>query len=326
LKSTQERKERNIDFFYKSIITLYFIMNAKDATLAFLIVFIFVIIIIYNITTSKLAYITNNWPEYRCNPIIMPFASYFGHNPSKNFNECIKGIQKSNMGEFLQPVNYAISLAGKTGSQVTESVQGVREFLNYLRNQLHVTIRKIFTVFLGIVQPIQIILVKFRDLTMRLLGAMAVMLYLVDGSNKTVISAWNSDAGGLVRTLCFHPKTQIKLNNGQMYSMKNIMLGDILENGSEVIGVLQLKGGAAYYKIWSKKLNNFIYVTGTHLIENPKTKKFIPVERMAEISKETTDFMSCLITDNHRIPVGEHTFWDWEDDVLPPYLNGEKTK
>jgi len=291
-------------------------MNAKDATLAFLIVFIFVIIIIYNIASKKVAFIKNNWPQYRCNPIIMPFASYFGHNPSKNFDECIKGIQKDNMGEFLQPVNYAISLAGKTGSQVTESVQGVREFLNYLRNQLHATIRKIFTVFLGIVQPIQVILVKFRDLTMRLLGSMAVMLYLVDGSNKTVVSAWNSDAGGLVRTLCFHPKTLIKLSSGLTYPMQDIMVGDILENESEVIGVLRLKGGVPYYRIWSKILNKFIYVTGTHLIKDSKTHKFIPVEKMpnAEITTETTPLMSCLITHDHKIPIGEYTFWDWEDD------------
>jgi len=291
-------------------------MNAKDSALAFLIVFIFVIIIIYNIASSKFAFIKNNWPLYRCNPIIMPFASYFGHNPSKNFDECIKGIQKDNMGEFLQPVNYAISLAGKTGGQVTESVQGVREFLNYLRNKLHGTIRKIFTVFLGIVQPIQVILVKFRDLTMRLVASMAVMLYLVDGSNKTVVSAWNSDAGGLVRTLCFHPKTLIKLDSGLTLPMQDIMLGDILEDGGEVVGTLRLKGNVPYYKIWSTVLNEFIYVTGTHLIKEPKSGKFIPVEKMpnAEITKETTPIMSCLITSNHKIPIGEYTFWDWEDE------------
>ena len=297
-------------------------MNAKDATLAFLIVFIFVIIIIYNITTSKLAYITNNWPEYRCNPIIMPFASYFGHNPSKNFNECIKGIQKSNMGEYLQPVNYAISLAGKTGSQVTESVQGVREFLNYLRNQLHATIRKIFTVFLGIVMPIQEILLRFRDLTMKLLGSMAVLLYMVDGSNKTVVSTWNSDVGGLVRTLCFDPKTKVKLDDGKFKMMCNINLGDILENGSEVIGTLRLKGGGSnqYYSIYSKKLKQHINITGSHFIQDPKTKRFIPVSEFSEayITQKTTPYMSCLITSDHKIPIGEYTFWDWEDGDLSP--------
>jgi len=293
-------------------------MNTKDVVLSSLIVFIFLIIYVWNIASSNVGNIKNNWPKYRCNPLVMPFAGYFNHDPAENFNECIKTVQKSNMGEFLQPANYAISLAGKTGEQVTESVQGIREFLNYLRNQLHSTIRKIFTVFLGIVQPINQILVKFRDLTMRLLGAMTVMLYMVDGSNKTVVSTWNSDIGGMVRTLCFHPQTLVTLNDGTKCEMRNILLGDILGNGSEVIGTLQIKGGDInnpYYKIWSRELDEYIYITGTHLIQDPQTNKFIPVSDFsgAILTKFSTPYMSCLITSDHKIPIGEYTFWDWED-------------
>ena len=25
------------------------------------------------------------------------------------------------------------------------------------------------------------------------------------------------------------------------------------------------------------------------------------------------NILYCLITDNHQIPIGEYTFWDWED-------------
>ena len=28
---------------------------------------------------------------------------------------------------------------------------------------------------------------------------------------------------------------------------------------------------------------------------------------------ETDEEYSCLITDDHKIPIGEHIFWDWED-------------
>ena len=57
-------------------------------------------------------------------------------------------------------------------------------------------------------------------------------------------------------------------------------------------------------------------MTGTHLIQNPKNKRFIPVEDMeeSELSQKSSNIMSCLITSNHRIPIGEYTFWDWEDD------------
>ena len=297
-------------------------MNAGDIGLSLMIIIIFLIMIGANLISQKAGEIKHNWPKYRCNPLIMPFASFWGHKPAENFYQCIQNIQKQNMPTYLQPMNYAVSLAGSTGKQVTSSVQGIREFMNYLRNQLHTTIRKIFTVFLGIVMPIQEVLLRFRDLTMKLLGSMAVLLYMVDGSNKTVVSTWNSDVGGLVRTLCFDPKTKVKLDDGKFKMMCNINLGDILENGSEVIGTLRLKGGRSnqYYSIYSKKLKQHINITGSHFIQDPKTKRFIPVSEFSEahITPKTTPYMSCLITSDHQIPIGEYTFWDWEDGDLSP--------
>ena len=104
--------------------------------------------------------------------------------------------------------------------------------------------------------------------------------------------------------------------------MCDINLGDILENGSEVIGTLRLKGGKSnqYYSIYSKKLKQPIYITGSHFIQDPKTKRFIPVSEFSEasITRKTTPYMSCLITSDHKIPIGEYTFWDWEDGDLSP--------
>jgi hypothetical protein len=33
----------------------------------------------------------------------------------------------------------------------------------------------------------------------------------------------------------------------------------------------------------------------------------------AEQTNEYDEHYVCLITDNHQIKIGEHTFWDWED-------------
>ena len=59
--------------------------------------------------------------------------------------------------------------------------------------------------------------------------------------------------------------------------MKDLKLGTILENGAEVYGILTLKGDKQnpYYKIWSDKLNTFIYVTGEHKILDDKKIKIL---------------------------------------------------
>ena len=149
------------------------------------------------------------------------------------------------------------------------------------------------------------------------MGVMASMLYIIEGMVKTGGSIWAGPLGDVVRFLCFHPKTPIRLKSGTTKELKNIHIGDILMNGSEVLGTLQLKGSKKnpYYKIYSEAENKNIYVTGSHLIQHPITQKFISVSDFegAELTNIYSDKMCCLITDDHLIPVGEFTFWDWED-------------
>ena len=47
--------------------------------------------------------------------------------------------------------------------------------------------------------------------------------------------------------------------------------------------------------------------------------KFIKVKDYSNAvlqSELVADWVSCLITSNQRIPIGQHIFWDWEDDEL----------
>jgi len=117
--------------------------------------------------------------------------------------------------------------------------------------------------------------------------------------------------------VCFYPETKIKLKNGKYKSMKNLNLGEKLSNNIEVIAVLRIKGTEKdkYYKIYSQELKDYIFVTGSHLIMHPETKKFITVANFknSEITNSWTNEMSCLVTSTHKIPIGEYIFWDWED-------------
>ncbi len=117
--------------------------------------------------------------------------------------------------------------------------------------------------------------------------------------------------------VCFHPETKIKLADGTFKAMKDLNLGEKLTKNIDVIAILRIKGEEKdkYYKIYSKELNDYIFVTGSHLIQHPKTKKFIPVEEYenAKITNSWTNEMSCLVTSNHNIPIGEYIFYDWED-------------
>ena len=121
---------------------------------------------------------------------------------------------------------------------------------------------------------------------------------------------------------CFSPETPIQLRNGKMVLIKNLKLGDTLINGSVVDAVMKIKNyNDPYYKIYSPELKRDIYVTGKHYIQDGV--KYVQVKNLpnAKPTDKMDDVVSCLVTSDHKIPVGNMVFWDWEDNLIPTKTN-----
>jgi hypothetical protein len=147
----------------------------------------------------------------------------------------------------------------------------------------------------------------------------------MEGSVITMNSTWNGPPGQLVRSLgkCFHPNTIIKLQDGRTKPIKDIDLGDILESGSIVESVMKIdnkRERVPLYVIEKFGVNGEnIHVTGSHLVFDNSQNKFIPVENYSRAKLDlnvSTDWFCCLITSNHKIPIGKEVFWDWEDHFI----------
>jgi hypothetical protein len=121
------------------------------------------------------------------------------------------------------------------------------------------------------------------------------------------------------RRRCFSPETLVKLQNGNEVAMKDLKLGDVLINGSIVNGVMNILNETnPYYKIHSSELDRDIFVTGSHYIKDGNVYKAVKNFSGAEVTTKIDREVSCLITSDHKIPVGEFVFWDWEDDKIQP--------
>tara|TARA_A100001015_G_scaffold271899_1_gene325973 strand:+ start:250 stop:1152 length:903 start_codon:yes stop_codon:yes gene_type:complete len=298
----------------------------KDIIQAIVIVLIFVALYFISMISVGLKKLKDKWPEIRCNPASMPFAGYLGYNPMENFVFCIGNIQKNMMGFFLKPIYYIISLTGSLGKSIMKSMNKMRQMFASLRGMIRNIVGDIFGIFMNILIKFQKLILKIKDLIMKLIGTTTVIIYTLQGAMYTGESINRGPIGGTLRSICFEKNTPLKLKSGKMVQMKDIKLGDILENGSEVYGLLQLKGDRKnpYYKIWSSKLNTYIRVTGAHKIlsnntnnklDKNKLKNYIDVKDYPEaiLTEDYDEELACLITSNHNIPIGEYTFWDWED-------------
>ena len=176
-------------------------MRSSDISLSIFIILVFVSMYFYNILAVGIKNIKDNWPEYRCNPTIMPFAGTFGHDVMSNFTHCIQNTQTDFMGYLLQPLNYLMSVVNKSICGLIESIQDIRSFINVFRNMLASIVQSIFGVFINILTQFQFILIKMKDMMGKIVGIMATMMYILQGTVMTMQSSWNGPPGQMVRLM-----------------------------------------------------------------------------------------------------------------------------
>jgi len=312
-------------------------MKTSDLTLSIIIVFIFIFLYIFNLVVVGMQRIKDNWPVYRCQPLVMPFASFFGHDTGKNYAYCIQSMQKGFMDDLLKPLNFNVNILGDITSELTGTFNNFREFTKYFRFSMMDAFSNIFATLFNLMVEVQRTVINIKDMVGKVIGIMTTTLYVLDGSVMTMSSAWSGPPGQLVRALCFHPETKLDLKNGNKVSMKDVELNSILKNGTRVLSVMKIsnldENGTIIEKMYRVKRNiknnndndndnDYILVSGSHLIYNPDSKQFVQVKDLpnSEISQVDCDVLSCLITSNHTIPIGDWIFHDWEDN------NGSQSK
>lgn len=259
---------------------------------------------------SEIRKIQNNWDEYRCKPSVMPFAGLFGKNAEENFQYCLANSQKDLMGYFMAPLNQTFGLFATLGKGILGDMQQIRSVIDWLRKMSSKFGFDIVGLMKGMLQIALITIMKILDLIKKVIA----MLYTVAMLLKSIMYWGESFWDNIPAPFCFKKDTPIQLKDGSWKSMHKASLGDVMLNGSEILGVLKLKNAnkEPYYKIYDVNLCNYIYVTGKHKIRYDDKFIYVKDHPYAEKTEIVDDELACLITSNHIINIGDHVFADWE--------------
>lgn len=264
--------------------------------------------------------IKKNWALYRCNPMYMPLSD----NVQADFAHCVQNIQMVTMGEILKPLTSITSGLTDLMSSFTADLANIGKLIATIKDSMGNIFGVIFGAFTGLLVGFQKISLNLKDMMAKNIGVIAVFVNILDSSFKTMASMWNGPPGGLVRSLgkCFHPETNVQLENGNVVFMKDLNLGDVLVGGSVVEAVMKINNRTdpeQLYVLKGRGVGNAdIYVTGSHMIYDKVSNKFIKVRKhlSADFTSNQTDWFSCLITSDHKIQIGSELFWDWEDHLI----------
>jgi hypothetical protein len=176
-------------------------MKFSDIFLATFIILIFMICTLVTYLTKGFKYIQDNWILYRCNPLIMPFSSYFGHDTEKNFGICVGQMQKDAMPIFTAPLHAGHAVMSQNIDALSSQVDSIRKFQGKLRPALAGNFLSVFNIFGNVISAFHQFINGFKDLLMRVLAVMATLLYLLQGQQMMGESIVNGPMMGAMRIL-----------------------------------------------------------------------------------------------------------------------------
>lgn len=257
-----------------------------------------------------------NWNTYKCNPIIIPLAPMFGRNPYVTFTDCIQTIQRNNIGVLIAPIQYNMSLITSLGSELSGSIAALTEGAEAMVKGFSNVGGDFATGFDGISTEMTRFVYNLRDSFGKIGG---VMNTLLKAAGASVITAKSMGKA------CFSPNTIVWVNGGKAVPIKDVQLGDVMDGtGAVVLATMRLKNtNESGEQIETMYCIDDIVVSGSHLVYDDMKDGYLSVSEYADshnirVSHDPVPELVCLITSNHTIPIGNHTFHDWEDNQGSP--------
>jgi hypothetical protein len=280
---------------------------------------------ILEVLTNK-TQICEKWSANRSSARYMLLSDYCGVPFHESLSEYFSKNNFDFISESLKPINSMIQNTTGSINSLGNQFNINTSMLNSATGGISSILNNFMSMFTNIITEFQVILTGLIDSLNKSAGIVIVLISMMEGLQKMVVSLITGPPGDLVSLMtCFHPNTEIKLQNNCIKKMADIQLGDVLENGNVVEATIKLSNHTRngrlpdkFYKIKYLNENKYIYVTGTHKMFDNKTDKFIDVKDHANsiLTNEHEPILVCINTTDHKIPIGGHIFWDWEDDLL----------
>lgn len=158
-----------------------------------LVIIAFIYLISYFYIKYKLNYLKDNWEDIKCNPLYMPFAGKI-YKPTdqteseftdNNYSYCTQNILQGVAQNAFNPVTTVTDVIAETFAAFVNSVNGMRNMFDYLRNQIGAIFAKIYAQILILLIPFQMIFKSLKDIMNKGNGIMLVGMQSLIGAYFT---------------------------------------------------------------------------------------------------------------------------------------------
>jgi hypothetical protein len=155
-----------------------------DIIKACLVIFLFMSAVTYFQIQNKLLEVKQNWPEYRCRPVVMPFAGWInapdGVSPleytKQNFMECSANSTKGVFDRPMSMVYVIFNVIMGVFKNILEAIEKFRLIFNRMRDALKNIFLTVFYRIQNVIIPLQMMLIKMVDFFEKIKGILATFL------------------------------------------------------------------------------------------------------------------------------------------------------
>ncbi len=296
---------------------------------AYLEIFILFCLAGYILQSTLIKYLKRDYADefskHKDNPLSILFASQAGSSSNEVFNTIVTDKSEGVFSEymsFLKPVfDIFNKLFGNLGASLNILRNTLSPMRNYFASVAAVYYKHIENFTIGLFYSMH----KFRTLMNRTLSGFSLMYHTVEHTKNTLSSVAHSsqmkrifnfgqdviDVGDAVLGLglCFEENTLLKLKSGKFVKIRDINLGDILEDGSIVIEKHHFLNTEELYKY------NGVYVTGSHIVNEKDEWKTVKNSKNGIKTTICPKYVYCISTDTARILINKTEFRDFNESV-----------
>ena len=257
--------------------------------------------------------VSKNWPKYRCNPTVMPFASFFGHDTTENFNYCLSTMVTEQAGGAMSPVFTILGTFLGTLTTLVAAANNMRLEMATFMGGINTIFQNFTDRFVQLTSQVRITAQRMKMLMGRLYGTFFALIFMSMSSITALTNFSDTFLFRFLDTFCFDPDTPVLILGRGQIPVKEVKTGDTFWNGSKVTSTFSfLADGQPMVQLPGDirvSTNHFVQHKGKWIRsdEHPDAKQIGPW------SGGSLRPLICFNTNDHRIPVGDYMFLDYDE-------------
>ena len=298
--------------------TPYELWSFTNALLFMIVLVLAAIAGIYGMSAfSQVKDVSKDWAKYRCNPLVMPFASVFGYNAKENFEFCMNNIFSNFSMPFLGSIGDIFHKFSSLLQSIFSSLNGLRNSVATMGGGINIIFQEFTDRITNFFFQLRLSAIAIRTLFGRLYAILFSVMYMGLSGITGVSSFTNTFLFSFLDTFCFPGNTELIIQdksaeNGYRHiPIKDVKIGDVLLPGISVV--------TATFQFYSRgqemvKLGPVTVSTNHYVLYKGRPIMAGDHPRAIHIGPwDSDELLYCLNTSDHHIPVEYLTFMDYDE-------------